>query len=85
MLFCKHKNRRFVKYLHGDAINVHNGNRFEYICNDCGRYLWLDSPDDCVQCRHFFYNNDGSGGCDLVSSGKACHEKWLECWEETLT
>ena len=81
-LFCKHKNRHFVRYLHGEEINTYNLKRFEYVCNDCGAYLYFDQPDDCCQCRHFYYNSDGSGACDLVSSGKACHERWLECWQE---
>ena len=39
MLFCKHE-FEFVRYLHGDEINAHNGKRFEYRCKKCGQYKW---------------------------------------------
>lgn len=81
-MFCKHKNRHFVKYLHGDEINWHDGKRFEYECNDCGAPVWLKHPDDCVQCKHFYYTNDGDGGCDRNLAGKACIATYRGCWEE---
>ena len=39
MLFCNHK-YKFVRKLHGDEINAHNGKRDEYVCEKCGMYKW---------------------------------------------
>ena len=47
MLFCKHE-WIYVRYLHGDEINHHNGKRNEYKCQKCGRYKYTmnnTSPD----------------------------------------
>lgn len=39
MLLCKHE-WIYVRYLHGDEINYHNGKRNEYKCQKCGRYKY---------------------------------------------
>lgn len=39
MLFCRHE-WTFVRYLHGDEINEHNGKRNEYKCLRCCAYKY---------------------------------------------
>lgn len=38
-MFCKHE-YIFIRKLHGDEINDHNGKRYEYKCSKCGAYEW---------------------------------------------
>ena len=79
-MFCHHI-WRHCAYLHGDSINVHNGKRHEYICIKCGKYNWLDYALNCVNCKHFWYDNSGSGNCDLGDE-KICVKTNRSRWEE---
>lgn len=62
-IFCKHQNLRFSRYLHGDEINHHDGKRWEYVCADCGAYIYTYRALSCVGCGYLCYNGDGSGAC----------------------
>lgn len=82
---CKHKRQylRFIKYLHGDSINQHDGKRFEYECTRCGMTVYMDHPIDCSGCKHLFYWNSGQIDCDK-DAYKYTDFYWKPfcCWEE---
>ncbi len=42
-LFCKH-NFVFIRNLHGDEINQHNGKRSLWQCTRCGKQIYMNRP-----------------------------------------
>ena len=82
-IFCKHKELRFVRYLHGDAINRANGRRYEYICIRCGWPVFLFAPYNCDGCSHLYYRNDGGAECEMTESQtRSCLQNHRILWDE---
>lgn len=52
MLFCRHKELKFVDYLYDNSVEAkkHGGKTKKYKCKKCGKYIYKKRPISCDGC-----------------------------------
>lgn len=41
-LFCNHKKLKFIRNIYGDEVNIKNGTRSIWKCENCGKLIFKD-------------------------------------------